>query len=261
MDIFKRSLAPITQKAWEEINETAIDIIKPTLTGRKFVDIKGPHGLGFASVPLGKLTIPEKQEGSLKYGVHQVSPLIEPRIQFKLKTWELDNIERGSKDPELEPLEDAARKIAGFEENAIYYGIAHINGLKKASEHPELAFTDVAEEFAAIVSEGIINFKNAGVEGPYTLVVNSETYKRISGNIRGYPILKQLENLLSGKVILNTNNRENFLISERGGDFELTLGQDFSIGYEAHNINEVVLFITESFTFRVIDPNAVIVIK
>jgi uncharacterized linocin/CFP29 family protein len=49
-----------------------------------------------------------------------------------------------------------------------------------------------------------------------------------------------------------------FLISLRGGDLELTLGQDFSIGYEAHDGKTVRLFLTESFTFRVLDPSVIL---
>jgi uncharacterized linocin/CFP29 family protein len=39
---------------------------------------------------------------------------------------------------------------------------------------------------------------------------------------------------------------------------ELTVGQDFAIGYHGHTAAEVNLYITESFTFRVIEPEAVV---
>jgi len=39
------------------------------------------------------------------------------------------------------------------------------------------------------------------------------------------------------------------------------LGQDLSIGYESHNNKTVQLYFTESFTFQVIDPAAVLVLK
>jgi uncharacterized linocin/CFP29 family protein len=41
----------------------------------------------------------------------------------------------------------------------------------------------------------------------------------------------------------------------RGGDLELILGQDFSIGYEHHDHQNVKLYITETFTFRILDPS------
>ena len=47
-------------------------------------------------------------------------------------------------------------------------------------------------------------------------------------------------------------------MSTRGGDLELILGQDLAIGYEAHTQDKVKLYFTESFTFRILEPAAVI---
>ena len=44
----------------------------------------------------------------------------------------------------------------------------------------------------------------------------------------------------------------------RGGDFELTVGQDFSIGYLEHNTERVRLYIEESFTFLVLTEQAAV---
>ena len=48
------------------------------------------------------------------------------------------------------------------------------------------------------------------------------------------------------------------LLSTAGGDFELTIGQALAIGYASHDRNEVELFLTESFTFRVLRPEAAV---
>jgi uncharacterized linocin/CFP29 family protein len=45
-------------------------------------------------------------------------------------------------------------------------------------------------------------------------------------------------------------------VSLRGGDVELVLGQDFSVGFESADTKKVTFFITESFTFRIIEPRA-----
>jgi uncharacterized linocin/CFP29 family protein len=39
---------------------------------------------------------------------------------------------------------------------------------------------------------------------------------------------------------------------------KLSFGQDLAIGYESHNADEVNLLFTESFTFRVLEPAAVL---
>jgi uncharacterized linocin/CFP29 family protein len=48
------------------------------------------------------------------------------------------------------------------------------------------------------------------------------------------------------------------VFSQRGGDAELTLGRDMSIGYHSHDERTVRLYFTESFTFRVVGPEAVV---
>ena len=48
------------------------------------------------------------------------------------------------------------------------------------------------------------------------------------------------------------------VLSLRGGDFELTVGQDFSIGYLEHDLETVRLYIEESFTFLVLTDQAAV---
>lgn len=51
------------------------------------------------------------------------------------------------------------------------------------------------------------------------------------------------------------------VLSQRGGDFELTVGQDFSIGYLEHSASSVHLYLQESFTFRVLAPEAAVALS
>ena len=44
-------------------------------------------------------------------------------------------------------------------------------------------------------------------------------------------------------------------------DSELIIGQDFSVGYQSHTNTEVNFFITESFTFRTLAPEAIVPFK
>jgi uncharacterized linocin/CFP29 family protein len=48
------------------------------------------------------------------------------------------------------------------------------------------------------------------------------------------------------------------VVSTRGGDFELTCGQDVSIGFAAHDAAGVSLYLQESITFRVHSPEAAV---
>ncbi len=263
MDILKQSLAPLSSEAWQEIKSTAKQTLNSHLTARRFAEISGPMGWDYASVPAGRLDIPRGQDkNGVVYGIHRVQPLIEPRISFSLNIWELDNLARGAKDADLDPLEEAAVKLAEFEEKTIYYGLqgAAVTGLKDVNSSEKLAMPDKIDDLLSTVSEGMTKMMHASVNGPWTLVVSPGLWKKISSHFKGYPLKLQLEKLLGGPVILCHFIDEAFLVPSSAEDINLVIGQDISIGYESHNDKEVRLFLTESFTLRVYDPASVIML-
>jgi uncharacterized linocin/CFP29 family protein len=260
MNILKKSLAPITDNAWKEIHEQADMIFKTYLTARKFVDIDGPNGLEQAGVSTGRLKASQNQsKEGINYGVREILPLIEIRKPFELDIWELDNIERGAKDIDLDSLEKAAKQIALFEENAIYEGFSEgqIKGLIQVPASQKVETPDDPNEFLKILGAQILSLKIHGVEGPYTLIVGNQKYQDLISISKGYPVMKQLKDMLQGQIIVNQSGSTTYLVSERGDDFELTLGQDISIGYDGHDTDKVKLYFTESFTFRVLSPEAI----
>ncbi|MCF7669728.1 MAG: bacteriocin family protein [Verrucomicrobia bacterium] len=264
MDNLRKNMAPISGEAWELINEQAQRVFRSRLSARRFVDVDGPHGWDFAAVPIGRLDTPKEQDKKgVRYGIHQVQPLVEGRISFKLNIWELDNSVRGAGDVDLSPLEEAAKEMSAFEDKAIYYGFDEgcIKGLKKASEYKPVAWPKEPEAVVGAIIDGLEALQSSAVEGPYNLVLSSERWKVILGQTQGYPLRRRVENAIGGRVIVSPHVKEAFLVSGRGGDFDLTLGADLSIGYEGHDTREVQLFFTESFTFRVLDPSAVVVIS
>jgi uncharacterized linocin/CFP29 family protein len=52
-----------------------------------------------------------------------------------------------------------------------------------------------------------------------------------------------------------------YLLSTRGGDHELVLGQDVSIGYLDHTADQVRLYLQESFTFLTYTAEASVVLN
>jgi uncharacterized linocin/CFP29 family protein len=48
------------------------------------------------------------------------------------------------------------------------------------------------------------------------------------------------------------------VVSLRGGDYELVVGQDFSIGYSSYTADAVQLYFEESITLVVVDDRAAV---
>ncbi|MFB6318320.1 family 1 encapsulin nanocompartment shell protein [Saccharicrinis sp. FJH54] len=264
MNILKKSLAPITDKGWEEITDKTSQYLDSYLTARKFIDIDGPNGMEQGGVSTGHLITPDNQsDKGVNYGVREILPFVEIRKPFELDLWELDNLERGARDINLEPLEEAVKEIALFEENAVYEGFepAQIKGLHQVAEYKPVTLPKTTNAFLKEIGNQIIRFERNGVSGPYTLIMAAKEWIDLVQIAEGYPILKQLKEIIGGKVIINQSNNNSYLVTERGGDYELVLGQDISVGYDSHNTKSVKLYLTASFTFRVLSPEAIIVLS
>jgi uncharacterized linocin/CFP29 family protein len=257
MDLLKRHHAPISEAAWRQIDDVARQVVRTHTTARRFVDVSGPHGLEHAAVGLGRLDLGDPVEG-VGYGVHRVLPLVEVRARFSLDLWELDNVARGARDPDLDPLVDASRRAALFEDRAVFHGFepGRIRGLLQEIEAAPRPLVLEPNPFLDAVSRGVLDLQRGGVEGPYALVLGASPFRFLATCQAGYPLLRQVERLIGGPVLQSDLLEAGVVVSTRGGDSELSLGSDFAVGYEHHTTREVHLFIGESFTFRVLDRAA-----
>lgn len=262
MDILKRSIAPISDDAWKEIDERAKEVLKSILTTRKVLKVNGPKGWEFAAVPEGRLEYIEDNKEGVCTGSYKLKKLVEARKSFTLNKWELDNVGRGAKDIDLGPLEEAVRELALFEENALYNGYkkGEILGLVEMAEH-RMKVEGEGNEILRQLGDGVEALKNSYAQGPYDLVVSRELYSKLNVIFAGIFLLKAAEEVIGGKVIPSEVLDGALLLPRRNGEVEFTLGQDFAIGYENEDNKSVTLFITESFTLRVLDPETIVYFK
>jgi uncharacterized linocin/CFP29 family protein len=266
MDLLKRELAPIIPEAWEAIDQEARRVLTLNLAGRKLVDFDGPHGWEYASVNRGRLELLASQPvQGVNAGRRLVQPLVELRIPIVLDMMKLDSIGRGVDDPDLEPVTDASERVARAEDNAIFNGYpeAGITGIIEASSHPRLTIPDRGADYPNVIVQAKEVLREAGIGGPYALALGPRAYNELSqASEDGYPIRKRIEQqIIDGPVIWAPSIDGGVLLSMRGGDFILTVGQDLSVGYAYHEKHMVELYLTESFTFRVLEPDAAVVLE
>jgi len=74
----------------------------------------------------------------------------------------------------------------------------------------------------------------------------------------GYPLIEHLRKSLEGPSVWTPGVRGACVVSRRGGDFLFESGQDLSIGYDSHDREVVRLYLEESFSFRVVTPEAAV---
>ncbi|MFW5787090.1 MAG: family 1 encapsulin nanocompartment shell protein [Halanaerobiales bacterium] len=266
MDILNRSLAPIPQEAWDFIDEEAREILTMYLNGRKAVDFAGPKGIDFGVVNTGRVNALENEDvDGVDYSKRVVLPLVEVRVPFKLDKKEIESLARGAVDVETEPLIEAARKVSKAEDSAIFYGLdeANIKGIISTSEMPEKKLGRDKNKLVSTIVSAINDMNDEGVDGPFNLMLGSELYNLVYElDDKGYPLINKLSNVIGGEIVnVPTLGEEGVLMSTRGDDFELIVGQDISVGYNGQQGDELEFFFFETFTFRVNSPEAAVVLK
>ena len=258
-----RDRAPITEAGWEEIEKEAKRTLRALLAARRVVDFKGPLGWGASDVDLGRadpIAAPPSAT-RVKARLRRIQPLVELRIPFEVSCADLDAIDRGARDPDLAAVTAAAREIAIAEDRAIFHGYeaAHITGICEAQKGKAVPLGGSHADYPDAVAAALKKLRDEGVEGPFAVVLSEDLYKDLAARTDGgYPILSHVQRLVDGDVHAAPGLDGGLVISMRGGDFELTVGQDFSIGYIDHTVETVRLYIEESFTFLVLSPQAAI---
>jgi uncharacterized linocin/CFP29 family protein len=258
-----REHAPITAAGWAEIDDEARERLAPGLAARKLVDFSGPHGWEHSATNLGRTeTVGDPPGDGLSAVRRRVLPLVELRAAFRLSRAELADIDRGAADADLDALDDAARSLAAAENRVVFHGWERtgIVGIAEASEHEAIALGEDCERYPRHVAKAVEALLAAGIDGPYGLALGPDAYTRVleTSEHGGYPLLQHLREILGGPLVWAPGVDGAVVCSLRGGDFLFESGQDISIGYDHHDAAAVHLYLEESFSFRVVTPEAAV---
>ncbi|MFQ3455268.1 family 1 encapsulin nanocompartment shell protein [Bradyrhizobium sp. UFLA01-814] len=262
MNNLHRGLAPISDAAWAQIEEEASRTLKRHLAARRVVDVDGPKGTDFSAVGTGHLKKIAAPGDGVEATQRDVQALVELRVPFELSRQAIDDVERGANDSDWDPLKDAARKIAFAEDRAVFdgYAAAGIRGIRQGTSNPVLTLPSSVKNYPAVVAQAVSQLRLAGVNGPYTLLLGTEPYTAIGGATDdGYPVLQHIQRLIDGKIIWAPAIEGGVLLTTRGGDFQLSIGQDLSIGYLSHSAKSVQLYFQETITFLMLTSEASVV--
>jgi uncharacterized linocin/CFP29 family protein len=264
MNNLHRELAPVSAAAWAGIEEEAKRTFALHAAARKTVDVTGPAGNALAGVGTGHSEAIDPPGAGIEAMLRAWQPVVELRVPFTLSRAEIDSVDRGSQDPDWQPVKDAAKKIAFAEDRAVFDGYpqAKITGVGPASSNPGLSLPAEVKDYPDVISKALSELRLAGVAGPYSLLLSADAYTAVSETSdHGYPIREHLARLLDGDIIWAPAIDGALLLSGRGGDYELRLGQDLSIGYLSHDAERVELYFVETFTFLAYTTEASVVIS
>lgn len=265
MNNLHRSLAPISDAAWAQIEQEARRTFIRNLGGRRVVDVTGPSGSALSAVGTGHQREIDGPTPDVVAHQRVVQPLVELRVPFVVTRQAVDDVERGSQDSDWCPVKDAAAKMAIAEDRIVVYGFsaAGITGIAPASSHPPVTLPADPVQIPDVVARAVSALRLAGVDGPYSLLLSAKAYTAVAEAAdHGYPVRDHLSRLLGdGDLVWAPAIDGGLLVSTRGGDYQLQLGQDLSIGYLSHDAQGIHLYLQQSLTFLALTAEAAVALN
>ena len=205
MNHLLRELAPISEAAWGEIDEEATRTLKHFLTARRLVDFAGPGGYEQSVAAGAHVTASPGAPTGISARLRDVQPLVEYRTEFSLERAQLEDIDRGASDADLDPVRDAARRIALAEDDAVFLGNAGvgITGIAPASTHPHIPIGDNYRDYPSKIARAVAELRAIGVAGPYAVALGPRCYTGVieTTEMGGYPLFEHLRLIANGPVL------------------------------------------------------------
>ena len=265
MNHLLRQIAPISESGWALLDQEARQRLGATLGARKLVDYGGPYGWHFSAANLGRVKAVVAEPGDGVSALQRlVLPAVEFRTDFVLSRDALSDYDRGAVDTDLTALDDAAHRIAVAENSAVFHGLEEtgISGIAEASTQAPIPLGEDVKTYPRHVAQAVEMLRNAGVGGPFGLALGPRAYTASTEVVElSGLVLDHLAEILEGPVVWAPGVRGGVVLSQRGSDFLMEVGQDLSIGYDHHDAETVHLYFEESFVVRIATPEAAVWLK
>jgi uncharacterized linocin/CFP29 family protein len=259
MNNLYRELAPISDEAWTQIEAETSRTLKRYLAARRVVDVRAPGGTRLSAVGTGHLRTIAAPKDGIVARQREVKALVELRVPFDLERKSIDDVERGANDSDWQPAKEAARQMAFAEDAAVFegYAAAGIEGIRQGTSNPKMKLPADVREYPQAIAQGLSQLRLVGVNGPYAVLLGADAYTALAETSdHGYPVLEHVKRLVNDKIIWAPAIAGAFVLTTRGGDFDLHIGQDVSIGYTSHTDSVVRLYLQETFTFLLLTAEA-----
>jgi uncharacterized linocin/CFP29 family protein len=123
MDYLSRGQSHLPETIWREIDKAAIEAAREQLTGRRFLDLLGPFGVGLTAIEAGNddyCRQPTADEAGAVMGRTISVPML--RRAFRLSVRRVAAYLENAQPLDLTPAQAAAEAVAAREEEFVYRG-------------------------------------------------------------------------------------------------------------------------------------------
>lgn len=261
MNYLNREAAAFGEEIWSMIDSAAVGAARDLLTGRRFLEVDGPYGLGMTAVEVGEdgfCRQPEAGEAGAVLSRAISVPMLRRSCQLSIRR--IEGYRHMNQPLNLAPVEDAAEAIARREEEFIYYGQKDFGlpGLLTADGRRKVKGGDWKDTSQALddVLAAVNALDGEGFRGPYALALSPPLYNGLFRRYEGTDML-QLEHLqrLCPAGVYKAPIDGAVLLDPRAG--RLLVGQDLTAGYSGQDGIHHDLYLCESMVLMLESPEAV----
>ncbi|HBG27172.1 MAG: hypothetical protein A2Y10_07355 [Planctomycetes bacterium GWF2_41_51] len=263
----QRKDAPISEKVWQQIDQTVVAAAKTSLSGRKLINTQGPFGLGIKAIPSIDQPIEDKIHDDLKLSYNCWTPLILIQSSFKLSIRDIAAYEQTCTPFDLYNVAKAAMHVAQQEDDLIFNGSesVKINGLlnTQACQSMNLKSWDNIGAAAEDIMWAASMLENQGCHGPYTLGLSVNLYNLL---FRRYPQgdteFRHISQFITDGIIkVPAIPAGGILLCGCSPCISICLGQDICTGFVGPSDGEYEFIISESVALKLTQPKAVCVLR
>lgn len=265
MDYLNRHAAPFGDEIWQRIDQAAVHAARDLLTGRRFLEVDGPYGVGLTSIEVGNddyCRQPNPAEAGAVLGRAISVPML--RKDFRLSIRRLAAHNDMQQPFNLTPVEDAAEAVAAREEEFVYtgqsdFGLYGLLNAEGRSHHDGGDWNDLDQALNDVLAAVNI-LDDHGFRGPYALALSPGLYNGLFRRYAGTDML-QLEHLrrLCRRGVYKAQIDGGVLVDPRVG--KLIIGQDLMTGFVGQDGVHYQLYISESVVLRLDEPRAICTIS
>ncbi len=241
MSYLSRESSPISAKLWEQIDSAVVQAASHVLTGRRFLHVFGPLGVGAESINIDDADHVEEvsAQGMIKTNGRKFVEIPTVYDDFTLLARDLESSAKSGYPTDLSKVLASAEACALAEDRLVYFGnekygyqgLLNANGVNKLKRNDwktgENSFADVAAGIELLATKGIY--------GAYALAVSPDLYMQMQRIQQGTGLLEidRVSKLLDGNIfkapVLGSGKA--ILLCSDPRNVDLVIGQDIATAY------------------------------
>lgn len=271
MSYLSREDSPITHELWEKIDSEIIGAARKALTGRRFLHIYGPLGIGVQNISIDDADIFDEnlEDGFITTKGRRYVEIPTLYEDFSILAKDMESCKTSGYPIDLSRAARSAEICARKEDSFLFFGnnplgyegILTASGINRIERSDwtfgENAFTDLVTALELFTVKGIY--------GPYTLILSPDLYMQLHRIQQGTGLLEidRVNKLLNGNVhqtpVLGTGKA--VIVCSDPKNIDLVIGQDLATAYlEQKDLNHSFR-ILESILLRIKNRSAITVFE